>query len=296
MKRVMWTWAASLVCVTLTSSLTPAKALMIAPSPISQRVATADCIVVGKVTGFGDKTVSVSAFPGAKEKQEYQIALIKVETNIHGAKGVKEIRVGFMPPMATPGAYIRPGIRRGGVNFTLNQEGCLFLTKHHEGDFYTAPMYFSVINKQGNPNFDKEMDEVKRCAKLLAEPKAGLEAKDKEDRILTAGMLISHYRQGRPNKGEPKTEPIDADLSKKILLTLADADWNAKPGRPGRFQMTPQTIFFQLGLTPKDGWTPPKDFKQLPDEAKKWLKDNADKYVIQRFVYEKKDKEDKSEK
>jgi hypothetical protein len=60
--------------------------------------------------------------------------------------------------------------------------------------------------------------------------------------------------------------------------------------------MTPQTIFFQLGLTPKDGWTPPKDFKQLPDEAKKWLKDNADKYVIQRFVYEKKDKEDKSEK
>jgi hypothetical protein len=99
----MWTGAASLLCVALTSSLTPAKALMIAPSPISQRVATADCIVVGKVTGFGDKTVSVSSFPGAKDKQEYQIAIVKVESNIHGAKGVKEIRVGFMPPMAAPG-------------------------------------------------------------------------------------------------------------------------------------------------------------------------------------------------
>lgn len=294
MKRMMWMALASLLSMAMTSSLSNARALMIAPSPISQRVATADCIVVGKVTGFGDKTVSVAAFPGSKDKQQYQIALIKVETNLHGAKGVKEIRVGFIPPMATPGR-IRPGGFRG-VTFNLNQEACLFLTKHHEGDFYTAPMYFSVINKPGNANFDKEMDEVKHCAKLLADPKAGLESKDKEERFLTAGMLLYHYRQRRPSNGEPKTAPIDAKLSKKILQTIADADWNAKPGRPGPFQMTSQTLFYQLNLTAKDGWTPPKDFKQFPEEAKKWLKDNADKYVIQRFVYEKKDKEEKSEK
>jgi hypothetical protein len=297
---MMWMGLAGVLCLALTTSPSTAKAMMIAPSPISQRVATADCIVVGKVTGFGDKTVSVAAFPGAKEKQEYQIAIIKVETNLHGAKGVKEIRVGFIPPPPppAPGAPGRPILRRPfrGVTFTLNQEACLFLTKHPEGDFYTAPMYFSVINKQGNANFNKETDEVKRCAKLLADPKAGLESKEKEDRLLTAGMLIYHYRQRRPGNGEPKTAPIDADLSKKILLTVADADWNAKPPRPGPFQMTPQTIFYQLGLTPKDGWQQPKDGKRFPETAKKWLKDNADKYVIQRFVYEKKDKEDKSEK
>jgi hypothetical protein len=299
MKRMLWMGAASLLCMAAMSSLSTARAIMIAPAPIPQRVATADCIIVGKVTGFADKTVSVPAVPGAKDKQQYQIALIKVETNLHGAKGVKEIRVGFIPPMQPPaGSAGRPVIRRPnrGVTFTLNQEACLFLTKHQEGDFYTAPMYFSVINKQGNANFDKEVDEVKRYAKLLADPEAGLEAKDKEDRFLTAGMLIYHYRQRRPGNGEPKTAPIDAALSKKILRTLADADWNAKPGRPGPLQMTPQTLFYQLNLTAKDGWTPPKDFKQFPDEAKKWLKDNADKYVIQRFVHEKKDKEDKSEK
>jgi hypothetical protein len=263
---------------------------MIAPSPISQRVATADCVVVGKVVGFGDKTVSVPAFPGAKDKQEYQIALVKIETNILGAKGMKEIRVGFIPPMTAPAGGVRPHIRRPirNVTFTLDQEACLFLTKHHTGDFYTAPAYFSAINKQGNANFKKEVEEAQRCAKLLADPKASLEAKDKADRLLTAGMLVSHYRQRRPNAREPKTQPIDAELSKKILQTLADADWNARPARPGPFQMTPQTVFAQLNLT---GWTPPKDHKQFPEKAKEWCKDNADKYVIQRFVYEKPEKE-----
>src|SRR5690348_6150763 len=122
MKRTMQMGLASLLCMSLAASLSPARALMIAPAPISQRVATADCIVVGKVIGFGDKTVSVPVAPGAKEKQEYQIALVKIETNLRGAKGMKEIRVGFIPPMAAPGGGIRPHIRRPRpVTFTLNQ-------------------------------------------------------------------------------------------------------------------------------------------------------------------------------
>jgi hypothetical protein len=296
MKRSLVLGLASVLCVGVAASLSPARALVIAPQPIAQRVATADCVVFGKVIGFGDKTVSVPAFPGVKDKQEYQIALVKIETNVLGAKGMKEIRVGFIPPPPPPpvdGNGGNPRIFRKpfrGVTFTLNQEACLFLTKHHEGDFYTAPMYFSVINKQGNANFDKEMDEVKHGAKLLADPKAGLAAEDKADRLLTAGMLVARYRQRRPSDGEPKTQPIDAELSKKILRTLADTDWAARPARPGPFQMTPQNIFFQLNLTAADGWTAPKDFKQLPEKAKQWCADNADKYRIQRFVWEKADK------
>ena len=54
--------------------------------------------------------------------------------------------------------------------------------------------------------------------------------------------------------------------------------------------MTPQTMFYRLGVTAADGWTQPKDFKQFPEAAKKWLTDNADKYRIQRFVREKMEK------
>jgi hypothetical protein len=305
----MYVGLASLVCVGLTASMVPAKAMMIMASPISQRVATADVVVVGKVTGFGDKTVSVASSPGAKEKTEYQIAIVKIETNIHGAKGMKEIRVGFIPQGAggrPGGPIIRPGFRRPSVNLALNQEACLFLTKHAEGDFYVAPAYFSIINKKDNPNFKKEVAEITRYAKLLADPKAGLDSKNKDDQLMTAALLIYNYRTPKFGFGEPKMKPVDAAFSKKILLVLANAKWAAaRPGGPvrpgggigvGAFQATPQNLFFQLGLTEKDGWVPPKNGK-IDEAAKKWLKDNAGKYRIQQFVYEKAEKKsDKSEK
>jgi len=40
--------------------------------------------------------------------------------------------------------------------------------------------------------------------------------------------------------------------------------------------------------TPQDGWTLPEDIKKVPDAAKKWLRDNADSYRIQRYVTTKK--------
>jgi hypothetical protein len=291
----------SLLCIGVLVSLSSARAMMIAPQPISQRVATADRIVVGKVTGFADKTVSVESFPGAKQKMEYQIAIVKVETNIFGAKGVKEIKVGFIAPQVGPGGpggpgrpFIRPGNRS--PSLALNQEACLFLTKHHEGDFYTMPMYFSVINKQGNANFDKDVDEAKHCVKLLADPKGGLKAENKADRIITAFMLMTKFSAPKPSTGKRTMKPIDPELSKQILLVLADADWNARPVGVGGFMMTPSAIFSRLQLTEKDGWKQPRtpeEAKQLPDKAKEWCKDNADKYVIKRVVFEKDDKEEK---
>jgi hypothetical protein len=289
MKRTRLIGLASLLGVVVLVPLSFAQAMMIAPTPLAQRMATADCVVVGKVVGFGEKTISVAPVPGAKNKVDYQIAIVQIETDVMGAKDMKEIHVGFVPPKPPPGGGgIRPTIRRlPQVQLTLNQEACLFLMKHPEGDFYIPTSVYGVLNKQGNGNFAKEVDEVKRCAQLLADPKAGLEAKDRADRLLTAGMLVARYRQRRPSAPEPKTEAIDDEMSKKILHTLADADWNV---RPAAFQMTPATIFSQLSLTPKDGWTAPKDFNQYPEAAKKWLKDNADSYHIQRFVYEKTDK------
>jgi hypothetical protein len=214
-----------------------------------------------------------------------------------GAKAGSEIRVGFIPPQTAPAGgpvFIR---RRPGLVLTTGQEGCFFLTKHPDENFYTVPAYFDFVEKKA-PNFDKDMVQVKRCVKLLSDPDAGLKSKDAEDRMLTAGMLVSRYRTVKPGMDGKTTEPIDAEESKRILQTLAEADWTVKPNpQPGPFglQMTPQNIFLRLGLTPEDGWKQPQNFMEVPAAAKAWLKDHAGAYRITRFVAEKSDK-DKSEK
>jgi hypothetical protein len=301
MNRFLPSGLVGLACLTTLAGAAPAA--MIAPAPAPQRAALAQAVVVGKVTGFADKTVSAPAFPGATDKVEYQVAIVQVGDALLGAKDMKEVKVGFIPPggggpAGGPGGpvFIK---RRPSVNLQVDQEYLLYLTPHHEAPFYVAQNYFDATIKKDNPNFDKELDEVKRCVKLLADPMASLKAKEADDRTLTAEMLVARYRMPRASAKEPKTEDLGAEESKLILQALAHADWNPKPvAGPGGFQMSPLNSFFQLGLTEKDGWKPPQDGKELEAAAKKWLKDNADKYRIQKFVVETKDdkKDDKKDK
>ncbi len=295
MKMSLWRGLAGLSCLALAAAPVAARAMMIAPPPLSQRVAIADVIVVGKVTGFGDKLVSAVP-PNGGAKVDYQVATVQVGDAVAGLKDAKEIKVAFIPP-PPPDPPPPPGgpfvIRKRYPQFTLalDQEACLFLVKHPTEDFYVGLNYYDVINKNNNADFDKSLDEVKHFAKLLADPTASLKSDNNDDRFLTAAMLVVRYRTARP--GQTKTEAIDAGQSKQILQALADADWNPKPPAGGvflGFQMTPQVAFFRLGLTPQDGWTQPKDAKEIPDAAKRWLKDNVEKYRIQRFVADKTDK------
>ena len=271
---------ALLACLTLCVSTATAQtaAVMIA-MPLPTRVAPTDLIVIGKVTGFADKAESVLPYPGAPKAMDYQIAIVKVDETLLG-KGVKEVRVGFIANTGT----VRPGIgRRLGFTLTNGQEACLLLVKHPVGDFYTGQAAQDAINKVGNTNFEKQVAEIKKCAKLLADPKAGLDSKSADDRLLTAAMLVAKYRAYRPSATAPKQEPIDAAESKKILTILADAEWADKVAFD---QVQPQRVFSQLGLQAADGWTPPRDAAMFKEAAKKWLKDNADKYRIQRNVFE----------
>src|SRR5262249_47447594 len=124
-------------------------------------------------------------------------------------------------------------------------------------------------------------------------PNDGLKSKEAEERLTTAALLVTRYRTNR--NPEAKTEEVPAEQSKLILEVLASADWAPK-NNPRQFgQPNPQQIFFQLGITDKDGWKQPQDFTKLADEAKKWCKDNAGKYRIKRFVNETKE-EKKDEK
>jgi len=280
MNRVVC-YVAGLACLAGMVSTAPAKAMQIAPQPIPLRVAAADAVVVGKVTGFGDKLVPSEMFKG--DKREMQVATVKVEDAVVGKVG-KEIKVGFFPPPAVVppagGGRIRPFIRqRVGPQLTVGREAALFLKKHPTRDVYMISGYDDVINKKDNPNFAKTAEEMKKAGKVLANPKDSLAVKNADERFSNAAVLLAFYRTPHGNN---TTENLSAEESKQILLAIADANWAPKPGIG--FQMNPQAMFYRLGLTPKDGWNQPKDFKTFPEEAKKWLKDNAGKYRIQRYV------------
>jgi hypothetical protein len=260
-------------------------------SPLPERVALASCIVTGKVTEIEEKKISAHQFPGVKEKVEYTIAVVEIKDGLLGAKGVTHVKVGFVEPQAAPGdngrdaPIRRPPIRFQPVTLAKNQEGCFLLTPHFEETFYTAPAFDYVINKQDNANYDKELDTIKQCAKLLADPDAGLKSKDAGDRFLTAALLVIRYRT--PTGANPKEEKVDAPQSKLILQGLADGDWSK--GFSGT-DLTPMMVFPRLNLTDKDNWKPvafqnyEKDF---PEYAKKWIKDNGDSYAMKRFVEKK---------
>ena len=284
----MRTLIAALTLTGIVVSATSAKALMIAPSPISLRVASADAVVVGKVTEVTAKSEKGEMAKG--DERMIYIATVKVEETIQGKK-TKTIKVAyFAPPAAPAGGGIRiGGGNRGGVQLTKDQEGVLFLSKHPtKKDVYLVQQYFDVIGKAGNENFAFERNEVRKYAKLLKDAKAGLESKDATVRLETTSMLVTRYRTPAP--GVTKTETVPAAESKKILTTLAKAEWKVTNPRFGA--ITAQNTFFLLGLEPKDGWNQPVDSNLLPTEAKKWLEANAGKFKMKRFVREADKKDD----
>jgi hypothetical protein len=49
------------------------------PTPIPERMGMADVVVVGKVTGFGDKLVTAQRYPGASDGAEFQVAVVRID-------------------------------------------------------------------------------------------------------------------------------------------------------------------------------------------------------------------------
>jgi len=242
--------------------------------PLPNRLATADTVVVGKITAIEDKTEMAVPFPGAKNKIEYKIAVVKISEAFRGQKGMATLRLGFVPtPM---GVVINPPPFQPMVGM----EGVFFLTKHGVGGFYLAPGGLNFLNKN-NPNFDKDVALLKRCSKMIQAPDTALKAKSPDERFLAAAMLLAQYRTRKsPND---KSEPIAAEQSKLILKALASADWTPTTDL---MKLSPRMVLFRLPLTKKDGWKPPSpnDAKAFAAYAQKWLNDHADTYRIEKFV------------
>ena len=147
--------------------------------PLPNRVATADAVVVGKVTAIEGKTVKAAPFPGAGNQIEFHIAVVTVSDALRAPKGATKIRLGFVP--IPPGVAISPPPFQPAVG----EEGCFFLTKQGAADVLLAPSPLNFLNKK-NANFDKDIALIKRCTKILEDPNAALKGKSAEDRFLAA--------------------------------------------------------------------------------------------------------------
>jgi hypothetical protein len=247
-----------------------------APAPVvAERLARADAVVVGTVTAVEDKEVTARWAFGGDQKLTYRVAVVKVDEALLGAKGQTHLRVGFLPG----------GRRDPHMNLKPGDQGLFVLTRHPDEAFFIVPAYYDLVPKAQNANFAPDLAEARRCVKLLAGGVTqGLKSKDADERLLAAALVV-HGARSQPyffGKGV-RTEPLDAELSRLTLETLAEADW----GNEDRFALTPLALFTRLGLTAKDGWQPPPGLADVPAAAKKWLRDNAGSYRIQKLVAEK---------
>ena len=252
---------------------------MIAPPPILQRAAQAQLVVVGKVVKMADKSVPANVFKG--DERQMVVATVKVQESLLGRAG-REIRVATFVAAERP-KDAPPRLGRLNAQLVVDQEAMLFLQPHPTlKDTFLLQNYFDIVGKKDNPNFPTERDQVLKAAGILKAPLTSLKAKDAADRSLAAALLVNRYRSPLPG-AEGKTEAVPAAETKLILLTLAEADWKADRG-PLAFYLSPQSMFFRLGAGPAEGWKQPEDFNQIEPEAKKWLKANAEKFKLQRFV------------
>jgi hypothetical protein len=235
------------------------------------RFGAAEWVVVGKITTFEDKTVWALPHAGAPTKNEYAVGVLEITRSFKGADGLTHLRIGLLP------------CQLGAVG----KEACFFLFPHAEETFFVVPRQFGEpLVKDANRGFDAEMRRYQRWAELLKDPEAGLNSKDADDRFVTAALLVSQYRNFVPgiHPKDRKAEPIDAELSRLILLAFAEADWDEMEERHA---LPMEWLFNRLGVTTKDGWDGErfeKDENELHAAMKKWLVDHSRAFRIAAFV------------
>jgi len=236
--------------------------------------ATSPYVLVGTVTEIDKDPVELASAPGAKDKQSLSVATVKVTDAIRGLKTETHVKVAFQPSV------------RSGQNLAEKQEYLLFLSKHHEGNFYVmnwmnAPLPVTDANRE-------VVVRVKAIGKILSDPAKALEAEKAEDKALAAAVLTTGYRT--PGGTAQTTEAVPLAESQAILKGLGAVDWGTTQNIGG-FDL-PRT-FAQLALTEKDGWKQPgfkpgDNFGGAMHKAyTEWLAGPGAKHQILKYVAKK---------
>jgi hypothetical protein len=260
------------------------------------RIVRSDIVVLGRVVAVEPKDVEAVLSSDSPFKLDYRIAVVKVHEVIHGKKGVKEFRLGFVSPdqdrkvdKAGKAISLSPLLFRSAK---VGENGLFFLRKHHQSDFYENPMLFGLFGvflpSSDSPEFTKNLENARRLSKVLEVPVEALKAKNASNRFLGATMLISRYRLNGAKASKLPEKSIDADESKLLLKALVEADWKDvnEALTATMYPPHPYRLFLQLGVTKTDGYDPPKnapDFRDTLRYTQNWLRDNQEKYRIQRF-------------
>lgn len=262
-----------LLAVILFGPTATARALIPNPEPpIPQRVALADTVVVGTVAEIEEAPVEASPLLNVRggSRVSFKMARVRIDRVLLGQAGPGQVRIGIGPGQRMP-------------VLTAGQTGCFFLHRHPEAPFFVLSAGSDFIDSR-REEFGKVADLAGRCAGLLANPDQGLRSPESEDRLLTAAMLIFRFRTARyAYSGPPRTEPIDAELSRRILAVLAEGSFSDKAAwePTGRLR-----LFLRLDLTEADGWTPPRRLPDVAAAAEKWLAGHAATYRIHRYIPE----------
>ena len=296
MRRILL--PAVVAAMALGASVSPAYALRIAAPMPGQMAVTAEVVVTGKVTAIEKELVEApSPYAGAKDKQNYKIAVVKVETGLSGADKLKEIKVGvFQPPkpkapVGKPVPIRPPGGPAAAVELKEGQQLLFFLTKHPSADFYLMPGFDAPVDITTDAG-KKTLEEVKKVTTVLADPMKALKSDKAEVRGEAAAVMVMKYRAYPQFGGQTEQVAIGADESKLILNALAEGEWKVARfgGSPNAF-----TAFNSLGLTEKDGWIAPvigtipgqpaPDYAAVYKDAfTKWLAGAGKGYQIKKVV------------
>ena len=306
MKRhLSWSAAVLTAAVLGHAGLAEAKALLIAlpPKPAMQAV-QADVVVIGKVIEIEKDTVDASPYKGAPKEQKvaFKIAVLKIEDPLVGARGLTQLRVGFLadaaptapvlvdqPQIAIARRPIRPGF--GPVALTAGMEGVFLLTPHHDGDFHVVVNNGAPLLKKDD-NYAKELETIKKIAGAIDDPVAALKSKDKADRAVAAQTILTRYR-GRPLAGKVVEEDIPAEENKLLVQALAELPWvpegndYAKPSRSSLwgFLQAEKLGFKQPVFRQPVPGAPAPDFnKQWEEATNDFLKANGEKIKIKKLV------------
>jgi hypothetical protein len=239
--------------------------------PIPNKAALADCIVVGKITSIRPKPVEARLYHHGEGRIPFVVAEVQVTEMLHGAKDAKQVSIGF----------IEFQVKAAATKPKVGQEGVFFGVKNSEKDFFVIPD--GGFHEKKQDSYAKDLEVTRLCARALNEPKRSLASRDKTERLAAAyvwSLRISYtpMRWG----GELKSEPVEAELSKAILLALADADWDRDP-KTGVLPASALS-WLQIGAHKAGHPFPDKVNWSDPAAAKPWLRDNAATYRLHRLT------------